>query len=63
MALTVEPGVYIPEGMRGVPRRFWGIGVRIEDDLLVTADGCEVLTADLPRDPAAVEALVGAATA
>jgi Xaa-Pro aminopeptidase len=63
MALTVEPGVYIPEGMRGVPRRFWGIGVRIEDDLLVTADGCEVLTADLPRDPAAIEALVGASAA
>jgi Xaa-Pro aminopeptidase len=60
MALTVEPGIYIPEGMRGVPKRFWGIGVRIEDDILVTADGCEVLTADLPREPDAVAALVGA---
>jgi Xaa-Pro aminopeptidase len=63
MALTVEPGVYIPPGMRGVPKQWWGIGVRIEDDVLVTADGAEVLTADLPRDPDAIEALVGAGAA
>lgn len=61
MTLTVEPGIYIPEGSRGVPRRWWGIGVRIEDDVLVTRDGHEVLTADLPRDADRIESLVGAA--
>jgi Xaa-Pro aminopeptidase len=63
MALTVEPGIYIPPGMKGVPKHWWGIGVRIEDDVLVTADGAEVLTADLPRDPDAIEALIGAVAA
>jgi Xaa-Pro aminopeptidase len=61
MALTVEPGVYIPPGTRGVPKRWWNIGIRIEDDVLVTRDGSEVLTRDLPRDPDVLEALVGAA--
>jgi Xaa-Pro aminopeptidase len=58
MVLTVEPGIYIPSGMRGVPRRWWNIGVRIEDDLAVTADGYEVLTAGLPRTPAEIERLM-----
>ena len=61
MALTIEPGIYIPEGSRGVPRRWCGIGVRIEDDVLVTREGREVLTDDLPRDADDVAALVGAA--
>jgi Xaa-Pro aminopeptidase len=61
MALTVEPGIYIPEGMRGVPKRWWNIGVRIEDDVLVTRDGAEVLSRDLPRDPDVIEAMIGAA--
>jgi len=61
MALTVEPGVYIPPGTRGVPKRWWNIGVRIEDDVLVTRDGADVLTRDLPRDPDLLEALVGSA--
>lgn len=61
MALTVEPGIYIPPGTRGVPKRWWNIGVRIEDDVLVTRDGADVLTRDLPRDPDVLEALVGAA--
>lgn len=63
MALTVEPGVYVPEGSRGVPRRWWGIGVRIEDDVLVTKDSHEVLTEDLPRDPDSIEAMVGVVAA
>jgi Xaa-Pro aminopeptidase len=55
MVLTVEPGIYIPSGMRGVPRRWWNTGVRIEDDLAVTADGYEILTSGLPRTPAEIE--------
>ncbi len=35
-----SPGIYIPAGMRGVPKRFWNCGIRIEDDVLVTATGC-----------------------
>ena len=36
MVLTVEPGIYLPAGTRGVPKRFWNIGIRIEDDVVVT---------------------------
>jgi Xaa-Pro aminopeptidase len=60
MVMTVEPGLYIPARSKGVTRRWWDIGVRIEDDVLVTADGCEVLTAALPSDPDTIEAMVGA---
>ncbi len=61
MTLTVEPGIYIPAGSRGIAKHWWNIGVRIEDDVLVTKDGCEVMTRDLPVDPDTIEALVGAA--
>ena len=60
MVLTVEPGIYIPGGMRSVPKRFWNIGVRIEDDVVVTRGGCEVLTAAVPKDPDKIEALMAA---
>ncbi|MGI9329074.1 MAG: aminopeptidase P N-terminal domain-containing protein [Gammaproteobacteria bacterium] len=59
MALTVEPGIYIAPGTRGVPKRWWGIGVRIEDDVVVTNDGHELLTDGLPRTADEVEAAVG----
>jgi len=59
MVLTVEPGLYLGDG-RGVPKKFRNIGIRIEDDVLVTRDGCEVLTAAVPKAPDEVEALVGA---
>jgi Xaa-Pro aminopeptidase len=57
MVLTVEPGCYIRRGP-GVPERFAGIGVRIEDDALVTADGCDIITAAAPKSVADIEALM-----
>jgi Xaa-Pro aminopeptidase len=57
MTLTVEPGCYVRPG-DGVPERFWNIGVRIEDDALVTASGCEILTAAAPKRIDEVEALM-----
>jgi Xaa-Pro aminopeptidase len=61
MVLTVEPGVYVAAGSRGVSRRFWNVGVRIEDDVVVTRTGCEVLTDAVPKRPEAIEALMAAA--
>ncbi len=57
MTLTVEPGCYIRPA-DDVPAAFWNIGIRIEDDALVTADGCEILTADTPKTIAAIEELM-----
>ena len=57
MALTIEPGLYIPSGSRGA-KRWWNIGVRIEDDVLVTKDGCDLLTKGLPRTTEEVEAVM-----
>ena len=54
--LTVEPGLYFQRDDGLVPEHLRGLGVRIEDDVLVTAGGCEVLSTALPREPAAVEA-------
>ena len=61
MVLTVEPGIYIPAGTRGVPKSFWNIGIRIEDDVAVTATGHEVLSAAAPTDPDVIEKLMAAA--
>ena len=58
MVLTVEPGLYIPAGSRGA-KRWWDIGVRIEDDLAVTKDGYELLTKGLPRTVEEIEAVMG----
>ncbi len=63
MVLTIEPGIYIGGGERRVPREFRNIGIRIEDDVAVTRDGCEVLTRDAPKDPDAIEAVMAAAAA
>jgi Xaa-Pro aminopeptidase len=54
MVLTVEPGCYIRPASN-VPKAFWSIGVRIEDDVLVTAKGREVLTAECPKSVRDVE--------
>ncbi len=60
MALTVEPGLYCPPGTEGVAERWQGIGVRIEDDVLIEGEGPRVLTAEVPKEPHAVEALLAA---
>ena len=57
MVLTVEPGLYVPAGTRGV-KRWWNIGVRIEDDVAITRDGNDLLTAGLPRTCAEIEAVM-----
>ena len=61
MVLTIEPGLYMPPGTRGVPPQFRNIGIRVEDDVLVTRDGHEVLTDGVPKDAAEIEALMAAA--
>jgi len=61
MVMTVEPGIYIPPGTRGVARQWQGIGIRIEDDVAVTRGDPEVLTDGVPTDPDEIERLVQAA--
>lgn len=58
MTLTVEPGCYIRPS-DDVPHAFWNIGVRIEDDALVTQQGCEIITAAAPKEIAEIEAIMG----
>jgi Xaa-Pro aminopeptidase len=58
MVLTVEPGLYFKADDLKAPERFRGIGVRIEDDVVVTEDGCENLSAALPRTADDVEAWI-----
>jgi len=57
MVLTIEPGLYIPNA-RNIPAKWRNTGIRIEDDVLVTRTGHEVLTGALPADPDAIEALM-----
>jgi len=60
MVFTIEPGLYFKEDDLAVPEEYRGIGVRIEDDVLVTADGVENLSAALPRRADEVEAWMAA---
>ncbi|WP_010626028.1 Xaa-Pro aminopeptidase [Halomonas sp. KM-1] len=57
MVLTVEPGLYVPAD-DDIPLPYRGIGIRIEDDVAVTAEGCEVLTGDVPKRVADIETLM-----
>jgi Xaa-Pro aminopeptidase len=57
MTLTVEPGLYV-RAAEDVPERYWDIGIRIEDDAIVTEAGCELMTRDVPVEAAEIEALM-----
>ena len=57
MVLTLEPGLYVRPA-DGVPEAFWNIGIRIEDDAIVTANGCELISRGVPVDPDEIEALM-----
>ncbi|WP_268799001.1 Xaa-Pro aminopeptidase [Pseudomonas huanghezhanensis] len=61
MALTVEPGIYISPDNQNVAKKWRGIGVRIEDDVVVTKSGCEILSSGVPKSVAEIEALIAAA--
>jgi Xaa-Pro aminopeptidase len=58
MVLTVEPGIYLPANMAGVDPKWWNVGVRIEDTVLVTSDGVECLSCAAPKEIAEVEKTV-----
>ncbi|RMV74322.1 Aminopeptidase P [Pseudomonas coronafaciens pv. atropurpurea] len=61
MTLTVEPGIYISSDNLDVAKKWRGIGVRIEDDVVVTRQGCEILSGGVPKTVAEIEALMAAA--
>jgi Xaa-Pro aminopeptidase len=61
MVLTVEPGLYIPENCKSVDKKWRGIGIRIEDDVLVTKNGYEILTHEVPKTIAEIETLMAEA--
>lgn len=58
MVLTVEPGIYLPAGSKGLSKKWWNIGIRIEDDVLVTSDGNEILSKDVPKTVDKIEELM-----
>jgi Xaa-Pro aminopeptidase len=57
MVLTVEPGIYVRPA-EGVPEQYWNIGIRIEDDALVTAESCEIISHSAPKTIAEIEAVM-----
>lgn len=58
MVLTIEPGLYISSSISGVPKRWHNMGIRIEDNILVTENGCDVLSKDIPKSVADIEAVM-----
>lgn len=61
MVMTIEPGIYVAADNENVEARWRGIGIRIEDDVLITNEGCKVLTADVPKTVDEIEALMASA--
>jgi Xaa-Pro aminopeptidase len=57
MVLTIEPGLYIRPA-DDISEAFWNIGIRIEDDALVTANGCELISRGVPVDPLEIESII-----
>ena len=60
MVMTVEPGIYVPPDDSKVAKKWRGIGIRVEDNVVVTQDGCELLTAGLAKTVEEIEALMAA---
>jgi Xaa-Pro aminopeptidase len=58
MVMTVEPGLYIAPNTKDIPEQYLGIGIRIEDDVLVTQNGPRVLTSKVPKQPEEIETLM-----
>src|SRR6185369_15502383 len=58
VVMTVEPGIYVAPDTKDIPEQYLGIGVRIEDDVLCTANGPKVLTTGVPKDASEIEALM-----
>ena len=50
MVFTIEPGIYFQEMDEGYPKKYKNIGIRIEDDILITETGCENLTSEVPKE-------------
>ena len=63
MVVTVEPGIYIAADAKGVAAQWRGIGIRIEDDVVVTRGEPEILTSSVPNDPDEIETLMARARA
>jgi Xaa-Pro aminopeptidase len=60
MVMTIEPGIYIAPDNANVDKKWRGIGVRIEDDVVVTKEGCDILTSGVPKTVADIESLMAA---
>ncbi|MBX9691383.1 MAG: M24 family metallopeptidase, partial [Cyanobacteria bacterium] len=58
MVFTIEPGLYFDKDDKLVPKKYRGIGIRIEDDVVITEDGCEILTSDVPKSVEEIEQLM-----
>ena len=57
MVMTIEPGIYIDKDDKSVPKKYRGIGIRIEDDILVTKDGYENLSREIIKEISEIESL------
>ena len=58
MVMTVEPGIYLPAGSKGLAKKWWNIGIRIEDDVLVTESDHDILSKDAPKSVEDIESLM-----